>query len=476
MKKTTRNLIAGRAVNAYGTTYAGGSSTDFWPFTTFHFPGAFNKTSPDDGSILQADQNVTLSWGASSDADTYEYCYDMTNDNACSTWLSAGSNTSVTLSDLNPNAIYYWQVRARNAAGVTYANGSDTAFWFFWLNLVRWDGNTNKPSDNKVWFWTNLAETEWNRFRLRYLHEGYCQGILNRSHIEFQNDGPGIISNNQFGSSSAIFAFTGQLNSPVFASGIFTITNHRLVLQGTTGTCIVYVNDSGTWTARRPLLRPGVFGKADPANGAIHQNTTLALWWDPSTDADGYEYCLDTTDNDACDTGWVSTGTNLGADLTGLAQNTTYYWQVRASNSIGTTEADNGGWWWFRTVDTTPPTVLSSVRLDPSPTDAESVRFRVTFSEVVTGVDTADFRLSTTGSISGASVTGVSGTGSVYTVTVSTGTGWGTLRLDIPATATITDLAGNPLSGLPYTGGEAYTVSRGEQYYIFLPLVLRTVP
>jgi hypothetical protein len=463
-----------RAANAYGTTYADGSSTDFWAFRTFHFPGAFNKTSPADGS----DQvnTVTLSWSASSDADTYEYCYDTTNDNACATWHSAGTNTSITLSDLDPSATYYWQVRARNAGGVTYADGSSTTFWSFRVSLVRWDGNTNKPPVNQVWFWTNLAETQWRRFRLHYTYVGYCQGVRNDITTEFQFDGPDVISNNQFGGTSATFAFTGQLDSPTAASGTFTITNYRLVLQGTSGTCTVYVNDSGTWSATRPLLRPGVFGKADPANGATNQNTTLALWWDPSTDAAGYEYCLDTSDNNACDTGWVSTGTNLGADLSGLAQNTTYYWQVRASNAVSTTYADNGVWWWFRTVDTTPPTVLSSVRLDPSPTSAESVRFRVTFSEVVTGVDTADFSLSTTGSLSGAAVTGVSGAGSVYTATVSTGTGWGTLRLDIPATATITDLAGNPLSGLPYTGGEAYTVSRGEQYYISLPLVLRNAP
>jgi len=117
--------------------------------------------------------------------------------------------------------------------------------------------------------------------------------------------------------------------------------------------------------------------------------------------------------------------------------------------------------------DTTPPTVLAITRADPNPTSAASVAFSVTFSEVVTGVDAGDFTLVTTGSIGGASVTGVSGTGSVYTVTVNTGTGSGTLRLDVPATATITDLVGNGLSGLPYTGGEVYN----KLTSLFLPLV-----
>ncbi len=446
-----------RAVNAYGTSYANGRSTDFWSFTTYHLPGDFNKTSPADGS----DQvnSVTLSWGASADADTYEYCYDTTNDNTCSTWLSAGTNRSVTLNDLDPNATYYWQVRARNAGGVTYADGSSAAFWSFRTSLVRWDGQTNKPYDNRVWFWTNLARTQWRRFRLRYTYTGYCQGVLNEITTEFQFDGPGNITGGAFGDSSATFSFTGQLNSPTTAAGTFTITNLRLVLQGTSGTCTVYVNDSGTWTASRPLLRPGAFGKAQPPNGATNQNTTLALWWDPSTDAAEYQYCLDTTANDACDTNWVSRGTNLGVDLSGLAENTTYYWQVRAINAQGTTYADGGGWWSFRTRDTVAPTVLSSVRLDPSPTSAASVRFRVAFSEPVTGVDAADFSLTVSG-ITGAAVTGVEGTGAAYTVTVGTGSGSGTLRLDVPATASINDLAGNPLTGLPYTGGESYTIDK----------------
>jgi hypothetical protein len=118
--------------------------------------------------------------------------------------------------------------------------------------------------------------------------------------------------------------------------------------------------------------------------------------------------------------------------------------------------------------DNTPPTVSSITRADPNPTSAASVHFTVTFSEAVTGVGVSDFSLTTTGNIAGASVTGVSGAGSVYTVTVSTGTGSGTLRLDIPVGASISDLAGNSLSGLPYTG-EVYTILMR----LFLPLVLR---
>jgi hypothetical protein len=94
-------------------------------------PGAFNKTSPSNGASAVA-TNPTLSWGTSSGATSYEYCYDTSNDNACSAWVSTGTTASANLSGLNPSTSYYWQVRANNATGTpTYADGSSTAYWSF---------------------------------------------------------------------------------------------------------------------------------------------------------------------------------------------------------------------------------------------------------------------------------------------------------------------------------------------------------
>jgi hypothetical protein len=109
-------------------------------------------------------------------------------------------------------------------------------------------------------------------------------------------------------------------------------------------------------------------------------------------------------------------------------------------------------------VDTTPPEISSLVRAGTNPTTASTADYTITFSEPVTGVDSSDFSLSTTGSITGESIANVSGSGTTYTVTVNTGTGTGTLGLGIPFTATINDLAGNPLGNLPYTSGEVYTI------------------
>jgi hypothetical protein len=109
------------------------------------------------------------------------------------------------------------------------------------------------------------------------------------------------------------------------------------------------------------------------------------------------------------------------------------------------------------------PTVFSIVRADPNPTTAASVNFTVTFSESVTGLDTSDFTLTTTG-LTGASVTSVSGSGATYSVTVSNGTGTGTIRLDVIDDDSIQDDSGNPLGSVGlgngnFTIGETYTIN-----------------
>lgn len=105
------------------------------------------------------------------------------------------------------------------------------------------------------------------------------------------------------------------------------------------------------------------------------------------------------------------------------------------------------------------PQVSSIVRANANPTNAATVDFDVTFSEPVFGVDADDFSVTATG-VSGATISGVSGSDASYTVTVNTGAADGTIRLDVPVTASIIGSLGAPLSGLPYTDGETYTVAR----------------
>src|SRR5207253_2608631 len=85
-----------------------------------------------------------------------------------------------------------------------------------------------------------------------------------------------------------------------------------------------------------------------------------------------------------------------------------------AGNKLGGTGTGNGDFTGqVYTIDRTAPTVSSIVRANSNPTTATSVSFTVTFSESVTGVDSGDFSLATTG-VTAASISSVTGSGSSY--------------------------------------------------------------
>ncbi len=110
------------------------------------------------------------------------------------------------------------------------------------------------------------------------------------------------------------------------------------------------------------------------------------------------------------------------------------------------------------------PVVNTIIRSNNNPTNSASVNFTVTFSESVTDVETADFILTTSG-VSSATVGGVSGSGNIYTVAVNTGTGDGTIRLDLVDDDSIMDQDSNPLGDVgagngSFASGEIYTIDK----------------
>ncbi len=107
-----------------------------------------------------------------------------------------------------------------------------------------------------------------------------------------------------------------------------------------------------------------------------------------------------------------------------------------------------------------PAEVLSIERVGDERSNAASVDFLVTFSEPVTEVGVGDFVIDAE-SVSGATISNVSGTGSTRTVTVSTGSLNGELSIDFDPTAdgSVLDSGGN-LTTQEFSAGQSYLVDR----------------
>jgi hypothetical protein len=102
--------------------------------------------------------------------------------------------------------------------------------------------------------------------------------------------------------------------------------------------------------------QPNSFTKLLPTAGQSITAATTTLSWAASTYATSYAYCY-ATSTAACTT-WTSAGTATTARIV-LSQNGTHYWQIRATNTSGTTLADSASYGSF-TVSLPPASFAKS--------------------------------------------------------------------------------------------------------------------
>jgi hypothetical protein len=313
------------------------SQTD-WIFVTVHgsdLPAAFNKSSPSNGASSQS-TNPTLSWDNSSGATSYEYCYDTSNDNACSNWTSNGTSTSKVLNGLDTSTTYYWHVRAKNSSGTIYSNGSGTAFWSFTTAAAPpATFNKSAPSNGATSQSTNPT-LSWDNSSGATSYE-YCYDTSNDN----------ACSN---------WTSNGTSTSKVL-NGLGTSTTYYWHVRAKNSSGTIYSNGSNIafWSFTTAAAPPATFNKSAPSNGASSQSTNPTLSWDNSSGATMYEYCYDTSNDNAC-SNWTSNGTSTSKTLSGLSTATTYYWHVRAINNEGTTYSNGSvtAFWSFTTAVALP--------------------------------------------------------------------------------------------------------------------------
>ncbi|SHN44159.1 Ig-like domain (group 3) [Duganella sacchari] len=245
----------------------------------------------------------------------------------------------------------------------------------------------------------------------------------------------------------------------------------------------------GNWSVTASTLTPGTHNlsaKATDAAGNVSSaSSTLAVTIDTSapsalalssasivstsatsgasigtlsaSDSNTITYALATGNgtNDADNGSFTMTGSTLsvgGATLTAGS----YHVYLSATDAAGNVSH------LAQTVTVlSVPTVSSIVRAGGASTtvaaSASSATYTVTFSESVTGVDASDFVLTASGNAAG-TIASVTGSGSIYTVTVNSLGGDGSLRLDLKSSGTGIQSGASVAIGSGYTAGQTYTL------------------
>jgi hypothetical protein len=295
----------------------------------------FNKVGPPTASAQPI--GVVASWQVSSGAFGYEYCYDTSNNNTCNTgWRSAGSATTRVFDELIAGQTYYWQVRAVAGAGPVEADGG--AWWSFSVEQV----GKVAPMPGAVGVPTS-ATLSWQPSSGSVTYDYCIDAIDNRS-------------------CDSAWTSVGTATSAVIFlnAGTTYYWQARVVTAGGP----VELNAGAWWR----FTTTGAFGKVGPGSDTSGHPIDVLLSWQAAPGATGYEYCLDVTDNGACDSSWVSVGTSTSAQPGGLTAGATYFWQVRALTAGGVVPANSGTWWHFTVANspvTPPPSPNPVLPADP---------------------------------------------------------------------------------------------------------------
>ncbi len=139
-------------------------------------------------------------------------------------------------------------------------------------------------------------------------------------------------------------AFRGEASGSATPTVTNTSTPTRTRTRTVTSTVTRTLFRSPTRTAT--LVRPSAFSKIAPIHNALNRPVNVTLSWANSPFASSYEYCMSMSIT--C-TVWKNVGNVRSIVVTNLQRNKSYYWNVRAKNSIGLTNS-TAGMWKFTTV------------------------------------------------------------------------------------------------------------------------------
>jgi hypothetical protein len=433
-----------------------------------------NLSAPGKPNVPATAGTVNLSWSAAivSNGGTVKYHVERRNDPG-STWTDVCSSsdaapiTATNCSDAPGNGTFVYRVTARFASWHTQGpesdpvtiNGDTTAPYVLSIDRAGSSPTNAGTVDWTVTFSesvTGVDMTDFTLVRSGGLTGGSVTSVTGsgatRTVSASTGSGDGSLGLNLVDNNSIVDGASNPLgNSAGGANGNFTGQTYTIDKTGPSVT-INQAAGQADPTGVSPINFTVVFSEV--VTGFATGDVTLAGTAGATTatvTGSGTTYNVAVSGMTVTGSVTATVGAANATDAVGNAN--------VASTSTDNTVTYNGA-----------PTVSSIARDDPSPTNAGPVHWTVTFSETVTGVDTTDFAVASSG-LGGSpppGVTNVSGSGSSYTVTARIGTtGSGTLGLNLVDNDSIVNGAGTKLGGTGTTGagdgsftGEVYTIDR----------------
>ena len=300
-----------------------------WSFSTASgtpSPSAPSLASPTDGSTGLS-TTPTLSWNASSGAASYNI--EVATDNTFSSIVVSNTGiggTSQQVSGLSGGTTYYWRVQAVNSTGAS----SWSTVWSFATQTTSAppgspslaspsNGSTGEPTSIVLSWSASSGATKY-----------WLQVATDQS-------------------------FT----SIVYGDSTITSTSEQVNYLSTSTTYYWRVKamdqaGSSSWssvwsftTATAQVQPPSAPTLASPSDGASGQPTTLTLTWNAVSNSGHYniQVATDLTFSNIVYSNYTLIGTST--EVSGLSQNTEYYWHVSASNTGG--QSSWSSTWTFAT-------------------------------------------------------------------------------------------------------------------------------
>ena len=319
----------------YGTTYYWrvrirlnsdtSSWSTVWRFTT---AGTIALTSPSNGSTLSQTIKPTLDWDYINDGDYYEYQYDLSPDfdsPELSTGYVAVGTSEVELTEpLRFGETYYWRVRE-------YTSIDTTPWSATWSFTTPGEVVLVSPANGTTLTNTINVTLDWD----------YIRGGLNYQYqydLSPDFDSPALVN-------GEIAVGTSQID--ITAPLRFGETYYWRVREYTT-------IDTTPWSETWSFNTPGEIVLVSPANGSTNVGASTTLDWDYIRGGSLYEYQYDTCstfDSPGLATGTIAVGTSQ-VSVSGLRFGTTYYWRVRETSPVDTTDWSEV--WHFTTTNGVP--------------------------------------------------------------------------------------------------------------------------